>query len=93
MEPPRRPFALNNKVGVSTPVIGDNSKKARPTVPEDQLESFKRAIEGSDMTKAGLVEVLKKQFSKIPKAAIQNTLGMVAARVGDKQEDKRWVLL
>lgn len=30
-------------------------------VTPDVLEDFKRAVEGSDLTKAGLIEILKKQ--------------------------------
>ena len=44
------------------------------------------------MTKAGLVELLKKQFPKTSKDAIRETLGAVAVRVGNKEADKRWML-
>lgn len=59
--------------------------------PED-LDAFKKAVDGSDMTKAGLVELLKKQFPKASKDAIRATLGKVAVRMGGKEADKRWVL-
>jgi chromatin assembly factor 1 subunit A len=56
------------------------------------MEDFKRAIDGSDMTKAGLIEQLKKAFPKVGKDNIKNTLELVAERVGEKRDDKRWVL-
>jgi chromatin assembly factor 1 subunit A len=94
MDPPRLPLqATNRSQAPGAALATDGSKKPKSTVPAEQLEDFKRAIEGSDMTKTGLIEVLKKQFPKIPKEAIKNTVGLVAERVGDKQDDKRWVLL
>jgi len=61
-------------------------------IPAEDLEAFKKAVDGSDMTKAGLVELLKKQFPKASKDAIRETLGKVAVRIGGKEADKRWVL-
>ncbi|KAL8933788.1 MAG: hypothetical protein Q9216_006211 [Gyalolechia sp. 2 TL-2023] len=61
-------------------------------VTADILEEFKRAIEGSDLTKAGLIEVLKKQFPKQSKDAIRDTIGAVAERVGRREMDKKWVI-
>lgn len=61
-------------------------------IPVEDLEAFKKAVDGSDMTKAGLVELLKKQFPKASKDAIRETLGKVAVRIGGKEADKRWVL-
>ncbi|KAF2841277.1 hypothetical protein M501DRAFT_929079 [Patellaria atrata CBS 101060] len=67
-------------------------KAPKRLVPEDQLAAFKQEIEGSDLTKIAIIEALKKKFPKIPKDAIQNTLNVVAARVGTK-DNKRWTLL
>lgn len=61
-------------------------------IPTEDLEAFKKAVDGSDMTKAGLVELLKKQFPKASKDSIRETLGKVAVRIGGKEADKRWVL-
>ncbi|MCJ1258580.1 hypothetical protein MMC24_006413 [Lignoscripta atroalba] len=61
-------------------------------IPPDLMDDFKKAIQGSDLTKAGLVEILKKQFPKASKDAIKDTLGLVAQRVGIKEADKVWVL-
>lgn len=57
------------------------------------MENFKREIQGSDLSKLGLIEVLKKKFPKQTGAAIKGTLEMVARRVGSKEVDKRWVLV
>lgn len=74
---------------INTITVPQGPKKLIP--PED-LEAFKKAVDGSDMTKAGLVELLKKQFPKASKDAIRETLGKVAVRIGGKEADKRWVL-
>ncbi|KAL8898599.1 MAG: hypothetical protein Q9207_006620 [Kuettlingeria erythrocarpa] len=61
-------------------------------VTPEVLDDFKRAVEGRDLTKAGLIEVLKKQFPKQSKDAIKDTLGVIAERVGTREKDKRWVV-
>jgi chromatin assembly factor 1 subunit A len=70
---------------------GDPNKPLKLISP-DLLPAFKHAVEGSDLTKAGLIEILKKQFPKVAKDAIKDTLGAVAQRSGAKEVDKRWVL-
>ena len=62
-------------------------------VPDEQLPAFKAEIQGKDLTKLGMIEALKKAFPKLPKAAITNTLSVVAARVGPTEKEKRWVLV
>ena len=37
------------------------SKPSKRTVAPEVMEDFKRAVDGSDLTKAGLIEILKKQ--------------------------------
>lgn len=96
MEPPRLPLAVSTRPQVTNIALGvETPRKSKNVslVPAEDLDAFKRAVEGSDMTKAGLVEVLKKQFPKIGKESIKQTLGKVAARVGDREKDKRWVLI
>lgn len=98
MEPPRLPLAVSTRPQVTNIALGIEAgtpKKGKSVslVPAEDLDAFKRAVEGSDMTKAGLIEVLKKQFPKIGKESIKQTLGKVAARVGDREKDKRWVLI
>lgn len=57
------------------------------------MPAFKQAISGSDLSKVGLIEVLKKKFPGKSGAAIKSTLELVAKRVGAKEADKRWVLI
>ena len=60
----------------------DNSdEQLQKLIPPEMLEDFKSAIVGSDMTKAALVEQLKKRFPKIGKENIRNSLNLVAHRV------------
>ncbi|OCL04845.1 hypothetical protein AOQ84DRAFT_441833 [Glonium stellatum] len=61
------------------------AKLPKRMVPSEQLQEFKDAIQGSDLTKLALVEALKKRFPKLPKDVINNTLSNVAARVGAKE--------
>ncbi|KAF2488356.1 hypothetical protein BU16DRAFT_474143 [Lophium mytilinum] len=108
MNPPRLPLTsrpnsmlnghnslLANKPGPKPAKVPSAAQFAKPKrmVPPDQLQAFKTAISGSDLTKIALVEALKKQFPKLPKDVINNTLSNVAARVGAKEIEKRWVLL
>ncbi|KAK2623881.1 hypothetical protein QTJ16_006515 [Diplocarpon rosae] len=67
-------------------------EKPKKTMPEADLAAFKAAIEGSDLSKVGLIEVLKKKFPGRPAAAIKGTLELVARREGKKEMEKRWVL-
>lgn len=90
MEPPRKPLTTTNRVLPTSLAVGTTPVKK--LVPPEYMEDFKRAIDGSDMTKAGLIEQLKKAFPKVGKDNIKNTLELVAERVGEKRDDKRWVL-
>ncbi|KAI4147704.1 MAG: hypothetical protein L6R39_003028 [Caloplaca ligustica] len=108
MDPPRIPLNTTNRNNFLLPTpaaVSDRLKPQQPAslppmVPQapkravtaEVLEDFKRAVEGSDLTKAGLVEVLKKQFPKQSKDAIKDTLTVVAERVGTREKDKRWVV-
>ncbi|OXV09747.1 hypothetical protein Egran_02490 [Elaphomyces granulatus] len=65
--------------------------KPRRTFPPDQLAEFKQAVEGSDLTKTGLVEILKKRFPRISKDLLKDTLTAVAVRVGQREAEKKWV--
>ncbi|KAL9033779.1 MAG: hypothetical protein Q9214_007347, partial [Letrouitia sp. 1 TL-2023] len=108
MDPSRIPLNAINRNHIIVPSLlatADNLKpsliltgpqskaaKACKMIPPEVLHDFKRAVEGSDLTKAGLIEVLKKQFPKQSKDAIKDTLNTVAERVGQKEKDKRWVI-
>lgn len=63
--------------------------KGKPFPPEHMAE-FKEAVEGCDLTKAGLIEVLKKRFPKVSKDTLKDTVNAVAVRVGQKEADKKW---
>ncbi|CAG8284303.1 unnamed protein product [Penicillium olsonii] len=65
--------------------------KAKRPFPPEQLSEFKEAVEGSDLSKIGLVEILKKRFPKVSKETLKATLDQVAVRVGQKEVDKKWV--
>lgn len=47
--------------GTEKPGSGRPSKGPKRLISFDALDDFKRAVVGSDLTKAGLIEVLKKQ--------------------------------
>jgi len=57
------------------------------------MQRFKEAVEGNNLSKVGLIEVLKKQFPNAKAAAIKGTLEVVAKRVGQREADKRWVIV
>ncbi|EAU31210.1 conserved hypothetical protein [Aspergillus terreus NIH2624] len=65
--------------------------KAKRTFPPDQLEEFKQVVNGSDLTKTGLIEILKKRFPKVSKEVLKDTLNSLATRVGQKEVEKKWV--
>lgn len=104
MQPPRQPLsslspnaipAIKNEIGVDGKPLPANSKKTisdKPLkiIPSETMDDFKKAIMGSDLTKAGLIEILKKQFPKCSKDTIKDTLGVVAKRVGPSEKEKRW---
>ncbi|KAJ5620885.1 hypothetical protein N7510_004869 [Penicillium lagena] len=89
------PCFLGGPAGQATPAVGAGlpatvSKAKRPFPPE-QLDEFKKAVEGNDLSKIGLVEILKKKFPKVSKDTLKATLDQVAVRVGQKEADKKWV--
>ncbi|KAL2004176.1 hypothetical protein VTN02DRAFT_5825 [Thermoascus thermophilus] len=104
MGPPSLTSQENGTASQITLVVGGNSKlnahgtasamqapaKAKRPFPPDQLDEFKQIVEGSDLTKTGLIEVLKKRFPKVSKDVLKDTLNAVAVRVGQKEADKKW---
>jgi chromatin assembly factor 1 subunit A len=71
----------------------NSNSKPKKLLPDSDLPAFKAAIDGSDLSKIGLVEVLKKKFPGRTGGAIKATLDLVARRVGAKEAEKRWVLV
>lgn len=74
MQPPPSRAPLQSRLNGANGTITPNGLVARPSakfgnaahkpkrlVPDDQLEDFKRAIDGSDLTKIAIIEALKKQ--------------------------------
>ncbi|KAJ5176800.1 uncharacterized protein N7482_002677 [Penicillium canariense] len=78
-----------------TPAIGAAppaaTTKAKRPFPPEHLEEFKQVVEGSDLSKIGVIEILKKRFPKVSKDTLKATLDQVAVRVGQKEVDKKWV--
>jgi chromatin assembly factor 1 subunit A len=69
-----------------------STKSAKPKkfISQDDMPAFCAAVQGSDLSKVGLIEVLKKKFPGRPAAVIKATLEAVAKREGVKEVDKRW---
>ncbi|CAD6577142.1 MAG: hypothetical protein ASARMPRED_008140 [Alectoria sarmentosa] len=108
MEPPRIPLNPINRqntflsssvamAGMKGPSLNATTslkppKGAKRLIPSELMEEFKKAVNGNELTKLGLIEVLKKQFPEQPKAAIRDTLDTFAERMGAKEAEKRWML-
>ncbi|OOQ85574.1 putative chromatin assembly factor 1 subunit A [Penicillium brasilianum] len=67
------------------------TSKAKRPFPPEQLDEFRQAVEGSDLSKIGTIEILKKRFPKVSKETLKATLDQYAVRVGQKETDKKWV--
>lgn len=67
------------------------SSGSKKLVAPDEMPAFKLAVQGSELSKLGLIEVLNKQFPKSSKGCIKNTLEAFAKREGGKEAEKRWV--
>jgi len=67
--------------------------KPKKLVPAEDMPAFKAEVRGNNLSKIGLIEVLKKKFPGKSGAMIKNTLEIVAKRAGAKESDKRWVIL
>ncbi|KAI9837123.1 MAG: hypothetical protein M1838_004904 [Thelocarpon superellum] len=93
------PMLMLAKSGLKGPgLVSTQRSSAKPHLAQkrligpDDMENFRLAVQGSDLTKAGLIEVLKKRFPKASKDAIRDTLMAVATRVGAREAEKRWTL-
>lgn len=108
MEPPRIPLNPTNRqntlLSPSAATAGSKDPASNATapmkppiapkrlIPLELMEEFKKSVDGNELTKLGLLEVLKKQFPKQPKAAIRDTLDTFAERIGAKEAEKKWML-
>lgn len=101
MNPPRLPLTsrpvnglMNTLNGLSkaSPALDAKTGKAKRMIDPSLLPAFKAEVAGSDLTKIGMIEALKKKFPKVPKDALTNTLTDVAQRIGPSAAEKRWVL-
>ena len=68
----------------------EKDQKPKKLLSADDMPTFRAAIEGSDLSKLGLIEVLKKKFPGRPAATIKATLEATAKREGAKEAEKRW---
>ncbi|KAF2448630.1 hypothetical protein P171DRAFT_518118 [Karstenula rhodostoma CBS 690.94] len=76
----------------ASPALDAKGGKAKRMIDASLVPAFKAEVAGSDLTKIGMIEALKKKFPKVPKDAITNTLTEVAQRIGPSAAEKRWVL-
>jgi chromatin assembly factor 1 subunit A len=68
-------------------------QKEKKLLPPEEWPGFKDAIRGSDLSKVGLIEVLKKKFPRATAGMVKATLEAVAKRVGKKENEKRWAVI
>jgi chromatin assembly factor 1 subunit A len=101
MNPPRLPLTTRPVNGLmntlngshrASPGVDAKTGKPKRMIDGSLLPAFKAEVSGSDLTKIGMIEALKKKFPKVPKDAITNTLTDVAQRIGPSAAEKRWVL-
>lgn len=57
------------------------------------MPAFRDAVRGNELSKVGLIEVLKKRFPGRTAGQIKTTLESCARRIGVKEADKRWMLV
>ncbi|SZF03513.1 unnamed protein product [Blumeria hordei] len=77
------------------PTVSQHSVPGKRLLAPSDLECFKSIVVGSDLSKIGLIEVLKKRLPGRPAAVIKATLETMARRgqKGQKEADKRWALV
>ncbi|KAK5166597.1 uncharacterized protein LTR77_008140 [Saxophila tyrrhenica] len=73
---------------------GTPKPKAAPKVlSKEDLDEFKDAVVGSQLTKADMLKGLKARFPKTTIETIRATLGEHFAQVGANRADKKWVFI
>jgi chromatin assembly factor 1 subunit A len=90
---PNKPLKLFSTSDVAKPAAQGSNTAPKKLVCAEDMPAFRQAIDGSELSKLGLIEVLNKQFSKISKSTIKSTLETIAKRVGSKEAEKRWMLI
>ena len=62
-------------------------------IPDEHMADFKDVVEGSELSKVGLIEVLSSSFKGkgVKKGEIKNTLEQFAERRGLPGCEKKWV--
>ena len=80
---PTNPSSSNNT---------SSKQQNKKLIPADLLPEFKAAIEGSDMTKVVLVDMLKRKFPQHSKDVLKDSLDAIAVRKGMLLKDRKWVL-
>ncbi|KAL2825928.1 chromatin assembly factor 1 subunit A-domain-containing protein [Aspergillus cavernicola] len=88
-------FLGNPALGSLTVQDGSTVAAGKPkrAFPVEQLGEFKTVVEGSNVSKIGLIEILKKRFPKVSKHTLKATLDSTAKRVGQKEAEKKWVCI
>ncbi|ORY79048.1 chromatin assembly factor 1 subunit A-domain-containing protein [Protomyces lactucae-debilis] len=88
--------ATGNSAALLQLSAGKTNSKKRPAtiaIPEAQVPTFKKHVQGSSLSKMLLVEKLYQEFGQqLTKKAIQETLEAVAERQGQGRHDV-WVLI
>ena len=83
-------FSIETPAHNPPPAAGKGKEKK--LLPKEDWASFKEEVQGNNLSKVGLIEVLKKKFPKATGGMIKATLEAVAQRVGKKESEKRWVV-
>ena len=85
-------FAIEMPAFKPPPRFATGKRKEKKLLPKEDWESFKEEVQGSNLSKVGLIEVLKKKFPKATGGMVKATLEAVARRVGEREREKRWVV-
>lgn len=69
------------------------NKTAKKLIADEDMVAFRKEVQGNQLSKVGLIEVLHKKLNKSSKAAIKFTIENLAKRVGTKEAEKKWILI
>ena len=85
-------FAVEIPAFKRPPELATGKGKEKKLLPKEDWANFKEEVQGSNLSKVGLIEVLKKKFPKATGGMVKATLEAMAQRVGKKESEKRWVV-